>query len=319
MDDDDATPPPPSWPPAAGAGPGADRVTVPCGTCGQPTDVRAAACSRCGHPIEHVAPVTASGGRRPSATWGIVTGSLVIVVALVVGLLVTAGGGSGSSARAHGHPTRYPDPSASTTTRPAPTPIESSSLDATMLTPADLGPGWLWTEPEYLEATDHSGEECAALPALAGDALRGRTVHLEQDGPDGEEIEVVRIRVREFGTVDEAAARMAAQASPAFAPCVQQEDVISTACSCRTTATPVALGATAEPAPAGVQAVVFHDAVTFVNADGPGIWYLRRAYLQRGRVTVSVVAEGLTEMPQPQWETLLRTISDRLGSYIPPA
>jgi hypothetical protein len=294
------------------------HVPARCDRCGELLDGAAGACPRCGAATP-AATATASTGRRPAAAGGIVTGALVIVAALVVGLLVAGGGGNASATHRRERAARYPDPSASTTTVPAAPPIDSSSLDATMLEPADLGPGWSSNLPEMLEPGDRGGEDCSSIPPLDGDAVAGRTVHLEQDAPDGQETAVVRVRVRVFATVDEAAGRMAAQASPAFVPCVQDADVISTECSCRTTATPVPLGVVADPPLPGVAAVLFHDAVTFVSADGPGTWYLRRAYFQRGRVTLSVVAEGASEMAQPQWETLVRTIADRMTRYLPAA
>jgi hypothetical protein len=188
-----------------------------------------------------------------------------------------------------------------------------------MLSRSDLGPDWLTEGAQPLESFNLAGQPCPGVDGLDDEARTGRTIDLQQDSPTGDLAAEVWLRVREFGTDGEARGQITGRASAAFLPCLQQEDVDATECECRATTTANSLGIVRDPAPAGVDAVLFHDAVAYTNAAGPGTWYLRRAYLARGRVTIALVAEGSTDVAPQQWETMVRTVADRLGRYIPAA
>ena len=195
---------------------------------------------------------------------------------------------------------------------------EIRQLDGVVLGTPDLGSGWDTDGVAGMGADQLVTDPCPGVTGLGSVASLGRSVDFSQYDAGGTEIATVWMRVRDYRTVDDSASpdRIACRARLRSLR-AQQYDAELTECACRTTEPARPLGITVEPPPAGVEAVVFRDSLGYTNAYGSGTYHVRRAYLQRGRFTVVLVAEGLNEPDPVRWQSLLQTVEQRLTLYAP--
>jgi hypothetical protein len=249
-------------------------------------------------------------GARPAPrsfpAWPFVTGAAVVLVVVLIALAASGGGGGSGATRLHAAQ-EHADAQAA----------EIQALDAVVLGTPDMGSDWRTDGVTGMDADQLTTDPCPGVTGLDSIADIGRAVYFSQYDTGGTEVASVWMRVRDYATVEQARGQSDARVQPAFVPCAQQYDAELTECACRTTEPARPLGITREQPPAGVDAVIFRDALGYTNAYGSGTYHVRRAYLQRGRFTVVLVAEGLDELDPVRWQSLLQTVSQRLDQHAP--
>jgi hypothetical protein len=244
--------------------------------------------------------------RRSLPTWGIVSGALVVVIAMIVGGLAITGGDDGAQQR-------LDNVNAAAETQAQ----EVASLDASLLTRADLGTEW--TE------TDHSGlrpnelvwdQPCSDAPGLRASAALGRGRDFAYRATSvGAEEGHLSVSVRELANTDDAEGQVAARSAPTFDPCVAAFDVEDLECACGRAGT--SRGITRLAPPAGVRAVVYRDTLAY-DDNGPQPAFALRAYLVGGRYLASISESRFGSPPDPtRFGELVTIVGQRLALHAP--
>ena len=209
--------------------------------------------------------------RRSVPTWSIVSGAVVVVIAMVVAGLAFTGGDDNVRERAGAAQARLAEVQA-----------DVARLDATTLTRADMGSEWTETEHRGL-GPDELGwsDTCSNAPGLRTVATLGRArefaYHLTTETNEGHAV----FHIREYPSTDAAEGQLAARATPAFSSCVASFDADNLTCSCGHLAT--SLGVEQIPPPPDVHAAVWRDTLTFRDETGTRMAFALRAYVQQGR------------------------------------
>lgn len=250
-------------------------------------------------------PASGRPPRRSLPTWTIACGSIVVVIALLIGLMTFARNHQSASSFAGRQPT-YTAP-----------PNDGAFLDASLLTPVDFGSEWTETGTTDLLPTELAwNEPCSNAPGLQSVATVGRSVSLSQNHQtDGRESGSAFVTIRKYRSAAEAAAELAARSDSSFRNCIQDFDRQAVECVCHAPAQSETIGLV--PAPAGVLATVYIDTVGYED-NGQKTYSIVTAYTVRGRyLAVLNVQRFAVPVDQPQFDDLLSTLSRRLELNAP--
>ena len=154
--------------------------------------------------------------RRVMPTWTVVSGTVVIVAALLVGLIVTSGGDNTAQNRA--------------TAAQASLAAQQSQIDAaehSLITVSDLGSSWTSAGVNAVPASQLRRQgTCSQGPTLTARARFGRVANFSDElAPGGSESGHVTSSVYAYADAREARAVYLAEAAPDFATCVEQWNI----------------------------------------------------------------------------------------------
>jgi hypothetical protein len=244
--------------------------------------------------------------RRTPPTWSFVTGAVMVVIVVLVAVLVTRNDGEGARRL------EVANERADQVAR------EMATLDASLLSIADLGSGWQTARHGGLNRDDlRWTDECDHAPGLESTAQAGRYVDFSYalDPRTGAEAGHVQMTVRQYASSDDASGQYAARADAAFGSCVRLFDVTDLVDAQGSDIVPGALTRVAIP---GVDAVVYRDVLDYTFFGKRQTLYVTTAYLTHGRDLAVLSIDRCCQDYDPLLVAeLVRTVSQRLAIHAP--